>query len=218
MTVAIEVEDLHVKGDGARLRGASLQVRPGERVAVVGRHQPSLSLLIRACAGFESVQRGRVRVCDVDVAQADRRGLLQLRRKLGYVSISGGLLANMTMRDNLELALRYHGVSPDEASQRVRARIDASGLTAHADARGCMLPAELLKCFAYLRALLCDPTVLLAEDPSAFLHPQGRRVVADLHAEAHERGITVLIADDDIDFVTPMVDRVIDWDAMEASG
>ncbi len=217
MTSAIDVEDLHVAGVGASLQGVSLRVGAGERVAVVGRHQPSLSLLIRACGGFERVQAGRVRVCGVDVGRADRRALLRLRRKLGYVSITGGLQANMTVRDNLELALRYHGTPPGDASEQVRARIDAAGLAALADVRASQLPAEILKCFGYLRALLFEPVVLLAEDPSAFLHPQGRRIVTDLHLEARDRGITVLVADDDVEFVTPMVDRVIDWDAMEAT-
>ncbi len=202
---------------GAELRGVSLRIGAGERVAVVGPHQPSLSLLIRACAGFEAVHRGQVVVCGVDVGTADRRALLQLRRRLGYVSISGGLLANMTMRDNLELALRYHGTAQSDATRAVTSVIAAAGLEASADIRVCLLPAELCKCFAYLRALLLDPVVLLAEDPSAFLHPQGRRIVAELHCQAQSRGMTVLVADDDIEFVEPLVDRVVELDTLEVA-
>jgi ABC-type ATPase involved in cell division len=213
----IEIRDLHARGRGARLDGVSLAVGPGERVAVVGPHQPSLSLLIRACAGFEEVEQGAVVVCDVDVGAADRRGLLQLRRQLGYVSISGGLLANMTLRDNLELALRYHGAAPSDAKGRVHEAIAGVGLLDAADVRACIVPAEIAKCYAYLRALLLEPRVLLAEDPSAFLHPEGRNVVAALHAQAHARGVTVLVADDDVEFVAPLVDRVVELTALEAA-
>ncbi len=217
MTPSIEIRDLWVEGVGAKLQGVSLSVGVGERVAVVGPHQPSLSLLIRACAGFERVQRGQVVVCGVEVSAADRRALLQLRRHLGYVSISGGLLANMTMRDNLELALRYHGTPQADASRAVQSVIADAGLEASADVRACLLPAELCKCFAYLRAVLLEPTVLLAEDPSAYLHPEGRNIVTKLHAQAHARGVTVLVADDDIEFVEPLVDRIIELTALEAA-
>jgi ABC-type methionine transport system ATPase subunit len=214
---SIEIQGLHVQGATATLDGVSLRVSAGERVAVVGPHQPSLSLLIRACAGFERVAAGSVVVCGVDVGTADRDGLLRLRRQLGYVSISGGLLANMTLRDNLELALRYHGASAPEAYDRVQSAVVEVGLEHVADQRACLVPAEWMKCFAYVRALLLEPAVLLAEDPSAFLHPDGRRVVAALHAQAEARGITVLVADDDIDFVRPLVHRVVELTAMEAA-
>ncbi len=217
MTPSIEIRDLWVQGVGAKLQGVSLRIGAGERVAVVGPHQPTLSLLIRACAGFEQVQQGQVVVCGVDVSAAGRRSLLQLRRYLGYVSISGGLLANMTMRDNLELALRYHGTAQSDASSAVRSIIATAGLEAAADVRACLLPAELCKCFAYLRALLLEPVVLLAEDPSAYLHPEGRNIVAALHARAQARGVTVLVADDDIEFVEPLVDRVIELRALEVA-
>ncbi len=213
---AIDIERVDVRRPGASLQGVSLRVAPGERVAVVGTHQPSLSLLIRACAGFERVSQGRIEVAGVDVGAADRVALLRLRRSLGYVSIAGGLLSNMTLRENLELALRYHGVAASDARAQVAARIEAVGLQADADLRTCMAPAELCKCFAYVRALLFNPAVLLAEDPSAYLHPQGREIVAALHADAAARGVTMLIADDDLDFVRPLVDRVISLDT--ASG
>ena len=217
MNPSIEIEDLWVTGVGAQRYPLQLRVVEGERVAVVGPHQPSLSLLIRACAGFERVDQGRVVVCGVEVSTADRHALLRLRRVLGYVSISGGLLANMTMRDNLELALRYHGTTPSDAKSAVQSVIAGAGLEASADVRACLLPAEVCKCFAYLRALLLRPVVLLAEDPSAFLHPQGRLIVAELHAQARARGVTVLVADDDIEFVRPLVDRVIELRELEAA-
>lgn len=217
MTPSIRVQNLTVRNGGVELSGVSIALEPGERIAVVGPDQQRLSLLIRACAGFERVAEGSVQVCGVDVGQADRGTLLALRRHVGYVSVSGGLLANMTMRNNLELALRYHGASEHDAAARVAAAIDAAQLGPQADTRACLLPAELTKCFAYLRALLLDPVVLLAEDPSAFLHPHGREVVAQLHAEATARGVTVLVADDDVAFVEPLVDRVVELSALEAA-
>lgn len=207
-TAVIEVEELHVTRGRAALRGVSLRVAEGESVAVVGHDQPSLTLLVRCCGGLLRPDRGRVRVAGVDVAAADRYALLDLRRTVGYVSIHGGLLANMTLRDNVELPLRYHGRLPASAiAERAARLLDDAGLAARADERASTLPAEIQKCVAYLRAVAMEPRVLLVEDPSALLHPRGRTLVRRLHQALRERGVTVLVADDDEAFAAELTDR-----------
>lgn len=204
----IEIEDLHVTRGAATLRGLSLRVAEGESVAVVGHDQPSLTLLVRCCGGLVRPDRGRVRVAGLDVATADRYALLDLRRTVGYVSIHGGLLANMSLRDNLELPLRYQGRMPPAAiAARASQLLDEAGLAARADERASTVPAELQKCVAYLRAVAMEPRVLLVEDPSALLHPQGRALVRRLHQGLRERAVTVLVTDDDDAFAGELADR-----------
>jgi ABC-type transporter Mla maintaining outer membrane lipid asymmetry ATPase subunit MlaF len=205
---AIEVEGLFVERGTAALRGVSLHVAEGESVAVVGHDQPSLTLLVRCCGGLVRPDRGRVRVAGVDVAAADRHALLDLRHTVGYVSIHGGLLANMSLRDNVELPLRYHQrLSAAAIAERAAQLLEDAGLTARADERASTLPAELQKCAAYLRAVAMEPRVLLVEDPSALLHPRGRTIVRGLHQRLRARGVTVLVADDDVAFATEVTDR-----------
>jgi ABC-type ATPase involved in cell division len=151
-----------------------------------------------------------VRVAGVDVTAADRYSLLDLRRTVGYVSIDGGLLANMSLRDNVELPLRYHGrLSPAAIAQRAAELLDEAGLTGRADERASTLPAEIQKCAAYLRAVAMEPRVLLVEDPSALLHPRGRTIVRGIHQRLRERGVTVLVTDDDDEFAAELSDRQI---------
>lgn len=205
---AIEIEDLHVQRGTAALRGVSLRVAEGESVAVVGDDQPSLTLLVRCCGGLVRPDRGRVRVAGVDVAAADRHALLDLRRTVGYVSIHGGLLANMSLRDNVELPMRYHGRLPAAAvTERAARLLDEAGLSARADERASAMPAEIQKCVAYLRAVALEPRVLLVEDPSALLHPRGRTIVRGLHQQLRARGVTVLVTDDDDAFAAELTDR-----------
>jgi ABC-type transporter Mla maintaining outer membrane lipid asymmetry ATPase subunit MlaF len=207
-TSAIEIEDLHVRRGTAALRGVSLRVAEGESVAVVGDDQPSLTLLVRCCGGLVRPDRGRVRVAGLDVAAAERRALLDLRRTVGYVSIHGGLLANMSLRDNVELPMRYHGRLPAAAiSERAAHLLDEAGLSARADERASTMPAEIQKCVAYLRAVALEPRVLLVEDPSALLHPRGRTIVRRLHQQLRARGVTVLVTDDDDAFAAELTDR-----------
>jgi ABC-type transporter Mla maintaining outer membrane lipid asymmetry ATPase subunit MlaF len=205
---AIEIEGLHVERGTAALRGVSLRVAEGESVAVVGSDQPSLTLLIRCCGGLVRPDRGRVRVAGIDVTTADRHALLDLRRTVGYVSIHGGLLANMSLRDNVELPLRYHRhLSAAAISERAARLLEEAGLGARAEERASTLPAEIQKCVAYLRAVAMEPKVLLVEDPSALLHPRGRSIVRGLHQELRARGVTVLVADDDVAFAAELTDR-----------
>lgn len=207
-TAAIEVEELFVEQGAAALRGVSLRVAEGESLAVVGHDQPSLSLLVRCCGGLVRPGRGRVRVAGVDVSAADRYALLDLRRTVGYVSTHGGLLANMSLRDNVELPLRYHGRLPGrDIAERAARLLEDAGLTARADERASTLPAEIQKCVAYLRAVAMEPRVLLVEDPSALLHPHGRTIVRRLHQQLRERGVTVLVTDDDDAFAAELTDR-----------
>lgn len=208
MSAAIEIDGLSVERGTAAVHEVSLRVDEGESVAVVGDDQPSLTLLVRCCGGLVRPDRGRVRVAGVDVGAADRQALLDLRRTVGYVSIQGGLLANMSLRDNVELPLRYHGRLPRAAiAERAAGLLAEAGLEAWADQRACTLPAEIQKCVAYLRAEALEPRVLLVEDPSALLHPQGRTIVRRIHERLRERGVTVLVTDDDDEFAAELTDR-----------
>jgi ABC-type methionine transport system ATPase subunit len=204
----IEVEQLAIERGAAALRRVDLRVNAGESVAVVGDEQASLTLLVRCCGGLLVPDRGRVSIAGVDVTSASRRALLDLRRTVGYVSVHGGLLANMTLRQNVELPLRYHQVA-DAATivARAEALLRDAGLLAHADAKASTVSAELQKCAAYLRAVALEPRVLLVEDPSALLHPHGRELVRGLHQQLRERGVTVLVTDDDEAFAAQLCDR-----------
>ena len=202
---AVELHDVSLGG----LHGFSFTLGPGDQVALCGEHQASLTKLIRVCAGLESVEAGSVRVLGVDVVAATRHELIDLRRRIGYVSIGGGLLSNMSLRDNIAVGLRYHGRTDTDALQTADALLGRIELSAYADERACTVPAELQKCCAYARALAADPELVLVEDPSAFLHPKGREAVTGLHQLIAERRIPTLIADDDVEFCSALVDRVV---------
>lgn len=190
-----------------------LEVRRGERVALVGEDQVRLTQIIRIFGGIERPRAGVARVLGIDVASADRGGLAQARRQLGYVSVAGGLLSNMSIRANIEVAMRYHG---DYDPATIRARSDALlaevGLSAHAGDPASVIPAELQKCAAYVRAMARDPTILLIEDPTAFLHPEGRIVIQRIHERLAATQTTVVLADDDVAFAAHLADRAVWFD------
>ncbi|MEM7153674.1 MAG: ATP-binding cassette domain-containing protein [Myxococcota bacterium] len=204
----IEVEGLGIERDGAALRDVSLIVAEGESLAVVGEDQAALTLLVRCCGGLQPPDRGRIRVAGVDITAANRRTLLALRRTVGYVSVDGGLLSNMTLRQNIELPMRYHALAERPiVEQRAAELLEQAGMERHADALASTVPAEIQKCAAYLRAVAIEPRVLLVEDPSALLHPRGRTIVRALYQQLRARGVSVLMTDDDVEFATELSDR-----------
>lgn len=207
--VVLQIRGLTLPGK-ATIRGLDLVVRKGETVALLGDDQVELTEIIRVVGGLSRPVGGSVNLLGVDVVAADREALLRLRRRIGYVSIAGGLLSNMSVRANIELALRYHARG-DAAYVRKQtdALLEEVGLTSLAREPASVIPAEYQKCAAYVRALACEPEVLLVEDPAAFLHPEGRIVIERVHARLRASQTTVLLADDDVDLASRLVQRAI---------
>lgn len=209
---AILIDGLSVRVDDAAVESLTLHVAAGESVALVGRRQRLLTAVVRACGGLDAVAHGTIRIDGVDVGRANRSELQALRGRMGYVSVGGGLFANMTLLDNIALPLRYRGSSDTAAERRALELLDTAGLAALARTRAATISAELQKLAAYVRALAADPVVVLVEDPAAHLAPAGREVVEALHDGLRARGATVLVGDDDDELAARLADRVIDID------
>ncbi|MBL4688005.1 MAG: ATP-binding cassette domain-containing protein [Nannocystaceae bacterium] len=203
--VVLEIKGLVLSGDDPETPGLDLVVHAGESVALLGEQQTRLTQIIRVVGGLESPAAGTVTVEGVDVGTATRQQLLQLRRRVGYVSVSGGLLSNMTVRENIELALRYHC----RDTGNVSALLAEGGVTEFADSLASIIPAEYQKCAAYVRALGSEPSVVLLEDPAAYLHPEGRATIERIHARLKSARTTVLMADDDIELASRLATRAI---------
>lgn len=210
---SITIEALRLGEGELGDEGLSLLVRPGESVALIGPRQALLTAIVRAVGGLDPVPHGRIRVAGVDVGRATRGELHRLRRHVGYVSVGGGLFANLTLAANIELPLLYHGASAEVARARAEALLQTARLGHLAHARAAALSIEQQKVAAYVRALARDPQIVLVEDPAAHLHPEGRTVVEALHAGLRARGATVLVADDDAELAHRLADRVVEIDA-----
>lgn len=211
MSAIIQIRGLSLTDPGGHeVREIDFEIEAGEATALLGDDQVVLTRMIRVIGGLDRPDAGTVIVAGVDVGTATREELQALRRRVGYVSVAGGLLSNMTVRANLELALRYHGQVPPNS---IRARADSLlaevGLSQCGDRPASVIPAELQKCAAYVRAVACEPDLLLVEDPAAFLHPEGRAAIERVHARLADRGTTVLLADDDVDLAGRLARRAI---------
>ena len=185
----IRIEDLHKSFDGQEvLRGVSLQVNPGEFVALIGMSGSGKSLLLRHIVRLMKPDSGRILVDDHDIAKMPRAELEALRSRVGYVFQSGALFDSETVYDNVAFPLREKTkLGESEIRRKVMTELDLVGLK---DA-GAKYPAQLsggmLKRVALARTLVRAPEIILFDEPTTGLDPIVVNSILELFAAAHQR-------------------------------
>jgi ABC-type lipoprotein export system ATPase subunit len=198
------------EGRAARrvLDGASLSVGAGELVAVLGRSGSGKSTLLHLVGGLDRPDAGRIEVAGEVVTGAGERRLSALRRRrIGFVFQFFHLLPELTGEANVLLAGRVRGAHPD-AARRGEALIDRLGLRPVAGALPHQLSGGEQQRFAIARALVNDPAVVLADEPTGNLDVEaGRQVLRLLRAGADEGRAVVLVTHEEA--AAAAADRVL---------
>src|SRR4051794_17142765 len=185
-------------GAGRSLRrvldGADLDVEGGEVVAVLGRSGSGKSTLLHLLGGLDRPDAGRVTVAGEPVTGASERALSELRRRrVGFVFQFFHLLPELSGEANVLLAGRLRGAHP-EARSRGRALVDSLGLREVADSLPHQLSGGEQQRFAIARALVNDPALVLADEPTGNLDVEaGAEVLRLLRAVADEGRAVVMV-------------------------
>ena len=184
------------EGRAARrvLDGAGLDVQAGELVAVLGRSGSGKSTLLHLLGGLDRPEAGTIRVAGEPVTGASERRLSALRRRrVGFVFQFFHLVPELTGEANVLLAGRVRGAHPD-AARRAGALVDRLGLRPVAAALPHQLSGGEQQRFAIARALVNDPAVVLADEPTGNLDAEaGAEVLRLLRAGADEGRAVVLV-------------------------
>ena len=184
------------EGRAARrvLDGASLHVAAGEVVAILGRSGSGKSTLLHLLGGLDRPKAERIEVARERVTGASERALSRLRRRrVGFVFQFFHLLPELTGEANVLLAGRVRDARPDAAA-RGRELIDRLGLRPVAGSLPHQLSGGEQQRFAIARALVNDPVLLLADEPTGNLDAEaGAEVLALLRAGANEGRAVVLV-------------------------
>ena len=183
------------EGRGARrvLDGASLSVSAGEVVAVVGRSGSGKSTLLHLIGGLDRPQAGSIDVDGVRVTGASERALSRLRRRrIGFVFQFFHLLPELSGEANVLLAGRVRGAHPDAAS-RGRDLVDRLGLRPVAGTLPGQLSGGEQQRFAIARALVNDPALVLADEPTGNLDTQSTADVLAVLDRLNRSGRTILL-------------------------
>ena len=190
------------------LDGADLDVEAGEVVAVLGRSGSGKSTLLHLLGGLDRPQAGSIVLAGVDVARASERELSALRRRhVGFVFQFFHLLPELSGEANVLLAGRMRGAAP-EAPARGGELIDRLGLRQVAGSLPHQLSGGEQQRFAIARALVNDPSLLLADEPTGNLDAEaGAEVLRLLRAGADEGRAVVMVTHEA--GATAMADRVL---------
>lgn len=211
--VLLSVEHLHkAYGDHVVLDDISLEVKRGEVIVIIGPSGCGKSTFLRCLNALEPIQGGSVKVAGKSV-DADERGLVELRQKVGMVFQSYDLFPHMTVLDNITLApMKARGVAREEAEARARALLERVGLADKASSYPRQLSGGQKQRVAIARALAMEPELLLLDEVTAALDPEMVREVLDVILDLAREGKTMVIVTHEMQFARAVADRVLFFD------
>ena len=178
---------------------ASLTVRDGEFVSIIGPSGSGKSTMMNIIGCLDTADSGEYLLDDIPIEDYTENELAQIRsRKIGFVFQSFNLIPQLTAQENVELPLIYQRVRRSERRRRVAEALERVQLTS----RMHHLPSELSggqqQRVAIARAIAAHPSLILADEPTGNLDSHTGQDIMDIFHELHESGNTiVLITHDD---------------------
>lgn len=207
--IVLSAVSKHFPDGTAALNGVSLEVPRGSVFGVVGRSGAGKSTLLRVVNGLERPSTGEVAIDGISLSSLDRSGLHALRRRVGMIFQSFGLLANRTVAENVALPLELAGVGNREREARVIELLDRVGLTEKASTYPARLSGGQRQRVGIARALATHPDVLLCDEATSALDPETTRSVLALLGELNrELGLTIMLITHEMSVVRAICDRV----------
>ena len=171
--------------------GVDLAVKPGERMAIVGASGSGKSTLLHLLGGLDTPTSGSAVVDGTDVARLDEGGLTRFRaEKIGFVFQQFHLVGYLTALENVMLAQYFHSTTDEREARAALGRVGLADRIDH-------LPSELSggeqQRVAVARALINQPKLILADEPTGNLDEANEEIVLRLFRELHAEGHTILM-------------------------
>jgi D-methionine transport system ATP-binding protein len=187
----------------------TLAVPRGSVFGVIGRSGAGKSTLLRLLNGLERASAGEVRVDGAALSTLDAAGLRALRRRVGMIFQSFGLLANRTVAGNVALPLELARVPRAEQDARVAALLARVGLGDKAGVYPARLSGGQRQRVGIARALATRPDILLCDEATSALDPETTRSVLALLGELNqELGLTIVLITHELAVVRAICDHV----------
>ncbi len=200
-------------GEVQVLRGADLELRAGEAVALVAPSGAGKSTLLHIAGLLDAPDAGSVEIAGQDASgKGDRTRTALRRRDVGFVYQFHHLLPEFTALENIALPQLANGVSEKAARERAMSLLGRVGVASRADHRPAALSGGEQQRVAFCRALANAPRVLLADEPTGNLDPETSDQVFDaLMSLVRGEGLSALIATHNPDLAARM-DRIVRLD------
>src|SRR3984957_14400884 len=186
-----------------------LTVAPGETVAIMGPSGCGKSTLLYLLGGLDRPTAGEIWLNGQDITRMSERALARLRREaVGFVFQAFHLMEELTAVENVELPALLAGRSPRTARKRAEELLERVGLANRARFLPAALSGGQRQRVAVARALVADPLVVLADEPTGNLDSASTRDVLQLFDQLHRAGQTLVIVTHDVQ-VAATADRMI---------
>ncbi|MDI3288322.1 ABC transporter ATP-binding protein [Polyangium sp. 15x6] len=194
------------------LREVSLEIHQGEMVAIMGASGSGKSTTLNVLGTLDRPTSGRYSLDGEPVEELDEEELAQLRnRKLGFVFQAFHLLPRETALANVELPMVYARVRPSLRRERARRALERVGLADRADHLPTQLSGGQQQRVSIARAIVNEPRMLLADEPTGALDSTNTRQIMELFCELHAQGMTVILVTHDPN-VAAYASRVITFE------
>ena len=203
--VAVVFEDMHRwYGSVHALNGLSIDIAPGELIALLGPSGCGKTTALRALGGLDDVDQGRILVDGKDMTHVPAN-----KRNMGIVFQAYSLFPNMTARDNVAYGLRLRGVDTAKRNKKADETLDLVGLGVQANRYPHQMSGGQQQRVALARALAIEPSVLLLDEPLSALDAKVRRQLREeIRRIQIMVGITTLFVTHDQEEALAMGDRV----------
>ncbi|KNZ71144.1 cobalt ABC transporter ATPase [Thermincola ferriacetica] len=206
----IEAEELEFTyPDGTRaLKGASLRIRRGAKIALLGSNGAGKSTLFLHFNGILKPQKGKLRFNGVEV-KYDKKSLLQLRKDVGVVFQDPDTqLFSASVYQEISFGPLNMGLSRETAREKVLQAMEDTGISELKDKPTHFLSYGQKKRVSIADVLAMDPKVIIADEPTVWLDPKHAKQIECLFRDINEKGTTVIISTHDVDLAYAWADYI----------
>ena len=191
------------------LEGVSFEIKRGEFVSLVGKSGAGKTTLIRLILGLESPTSGNIFFEGQNIHHIDSKDLQAMRRKIGAVYQDYRLLSNKTVYENVAYVMEVEGKDNEEISKSVPKVLEVIGLKDKLDNFPRELSGGQQQRLSIARALVNQPEVIIADEPTGNLDPYNTYEVVSLLEKINQTGKTVILATHDREIINKLGKRVI---------
>ncbi|MEZ4871110.1 MAG: ATP-binding cassette domain-containing protein [Bdellovibrionales bacterium] len=201
--------------DNIFIKGLTCELPLNKVVHVKGGRGVGKSAFLRVLAGLEIPKKGSYYLNDIDSTQLSFEEFLEFRMLIGYGFDYGGLIHNMTIKDNLTLPLRYHNVADLWLiEERVEFLLRKFDLWQVRNERPAFIPGSMRKEACVARTFIMEPEMIILDSPTVGMHKHNLKTLKELIAEKRTEGNLkhIFIASDNEEFLEGFVEEEFDLD------
>jgi putative ABC transport system ATP-binding protein len=196
MSTVLELKSIYkIYGDLYALDNVDLRVEKGEWVSIMGPSGSGKSTLMNIIGCMDKPTKGQIILDGTDISKTDSKGLTVIRRdKIGLIFQQFHLVNYLNALENVMLAQYYHSI-PDE--KEAMEALDRVGLADRAKHLPSQLSGGEQQRVCVARALINQPEIILADEPTGNLDDRNEEIVVDLFRELHKEGTTLVVVTHD---------------------